>query len=57
MVKKASGDLMANARVIANLIGLTNFIFTVIGRNLTSCQISKTYLRGRGLLRDNCPAI
>ena len=54
---------MANARVIdvreakANLIGLTNFISSVIGRNLTSCQISKTYRRGRGLLRDNCPAI
>ena len=39
----------------SKFVGLTNFISTVIGRNLTSCQISKTYRRGRGLLRDNCP--
>ena len=37
---------MANARVIdgeeakGNLIGLTNFISTVIGRNLTSCRVN-----------------
>ena len=40
--KKASGDLMANARdwrVGVNLIGLTNFISTVIGPNLTSCHL------------------
>ena len=42
MVKKASGDLMANARdlrVGVNLIGLTNFISTVVGPNLTSCHL------------------
>ena len=40
--KKASGDLMANARdlrVGVNLIGLTNFISTVVGPNLTSCHL------------------
>ena len=40
--KKAIGDLMANARdwrVGVNLIGLTNFISTVIGPNLTSCHL------------------
>ena len=40
--KKASGDLMANARdwrVGVNLIGLTNFISTVIWPNLTSCHL------------------
>ena len=37
---------MVNARVIdvrkqkPNLIGLTNFISTVIGRNLTSCPVN-----------------
>ena len=58
MVKKASGDLMANARdwrVGVNLIGLTNFISTLIGPNLTSCHLklilvtplgSKTRKRG-----------
>ena len=42
MVKQASGDLMANARdwrVGVNLIGLTNFISTVIRPNLTSCHV------------------
>ena len=40
--QKASGDLMANARdwrVGVNLIGLTKFISTVIGPNLTSCHV------------------
>ena len=40
--KKASGDLMANARdwrVGVNLIGLTTFESTVIGPNLTSCHL------------------
>ena len=44
MVKKASGDLMAKVRdwrvkTKANLIGLTKFISTVIGPNLTSCHV------------------
>ena len=40
--KKASGDLMANARdwrVGVNFIGLTNFISPVIGPNLISCHL------------------
>ena len=43
MVKKASGDLMANAgdwRVGVNLIGLTNFISTLSGPNVTIYRVS-----------------
>ena len=46
--KKASGDLMANARdwrVGVNLIGLTNFISTVIEPNLTSCHLKLILVR------------